>query len=456
MTGSGKVEASRSQGNLSTRLAALQAIRRIEHDSAFVDIVLSQLLERTHFEKRDRAFISELVRGTIRWKKRLDWIVRQLLQPPSRKCPDDIRWILWLGLYQILFMRIKTYAAVNESVDAAKSLVRGRWAGVVNAILRSYLRAPDRVVYPDMRVDPVAGIAVRWSFPEWLVRRWITRWGIEKTTALCRASNDVPVLSVRHNRLRCSTETFERRLSETMEFRPSIVPYFYRLARTDFVTLSQLLDDGYLTVQDESAGLPSLLADPQPGTVICDLCAAPGGKATHLAELCDEQAKIVAGDISVPRLHMVQHSVERLSLRSVFPVSAEAQCFPVKTADIVLLDAPCSGLGVLRRKPDIRWRRTEQDIEDLISMQKKLLLGASNLVTEGGSLIYSTCTVEPEENEGVVDAFLSRHREFRVVEPEEGLLPQTVIAGTGAVRTWPHEHDMDGSYAIRMKKVTMG
>ena len=433
------------------RAIADKAITRVEEDNAYVDIVLSHYLDSEHVDERDRAFISELVRGVIRWKKRLDWIVDQLFTGKKQDMPAPVRRLLWQALYQIEFMTVPAFAAVNESIRLARAQKLHRWTGVMNGILRNYDRRPESIVFPDKTKDPVAYIAVTESFPEWLVERWLHQFGFEKTRAFCRANNAIPNLSVRVNQLKISVTDFEQLLTRHhTRFRRSVVPGFYRIDKIEYKKRLQFIDDGLMTVQDESAGLVGLLAAPKSGQVVADLCAAPGGKSTHLAELMHNQGIVLSGDVNKRRINLVRHAAQRLDLTSVFPVLADAQHFPAQTCDLVLLDAPCSGFGVMRKKPDLRWKKTPDDLTTLHDLQKMLIRCAAELVASHGVLVYSTCTIDPQENEDIVSDFC-KHSDF-IVSREEHKFLSNFITENGYIRTWPHVHHMDGSFAVKMIK----
>ncbi len=437
----------------SPRALANLAVARIEGDNAFTDIVLSHLLESSNLSERDRAFVTDVVRGTIRWKKRLDWIVDQLFSGTKNNMPREVRWLLWQALYQIEFTHVPPFAAVNETINLARANKLFRWTGVMNGILRTFLRAPQQIKFPDPQADSVSHIAVTQSHPEWLVQRWIHQFGLESTNGLCRANNEPPVLSVRVHTPKISCGDFEKLLVENkVEFETSLVPGFYRILSIGFDVRSQWLNDGLMTIQDESAGLPGLLASPTAGQIVADLCAAPGGKSTHMAELMRDQGLVVSGDINPRRANLVKQAAGRLGLKIVHPIAADAHFFPVHQADVVLLDAPCSGLGVIRKKPDVRWKKNPQDVAGLQELQRLLLEDAAQLVRARGTLVYSTCTIDPQENEFIVETFLQSHPQFELAAIDNSVIAPQFITDSGYVRTWPHTHRMDGSFAAKMIK----
>ncbi len=435
--------------HVSAREAALTALLRIEEEGAYSDRVLAQLSPQQLPEERERAFVSELVRGVVRRQKYLDWLIDRLYRGDTRKIPADVRILLRTAFYQLIFLKTPPFAAVNECVELIKKRRRFEWSGTANAILRHYLRSPDVPLPP---VDsPVEHLAVKYSHPEWLVERWLKQFGREATEALCLADNQTPPLSVRINPLMNSIEEFCRLLqTEGATFERSRVSGFVRILSIDENLRRRLLAEGRMTVQDESAGLVGLLALPVSAEVIADLCAAPGGKATHLAELVP-QTLVIAGDRHPRRAALIVDAQKRLQLNNLAVITADAARFPLRRADMVLLDAPCSGLGVLRRKPDIRWRRRPEDIEQLTELQRSLILRAAALTAPGGCLIYSTCTLEREENEEIIE-FLLKREPFSIERPDGQHIPEDMVTEDGMVRTFPHLHDMDGAFAVKLKR----
>ena len=443
-------------GNRSTpsaRFVAYQALERIEADAAYADIVLSHLLDRSELVARDRAFVSELVRGTVRWKKRLDWIVNQLFTGKAEKLPQNVRWLLWAGLYQLEFMRTPVFAAVNESVNIARLLKMHRWTGVINGLLRNFARNPSAVTFPDRESDPVDWLAVTESHPQWLVERWIDLMGFEAAVDLCRANNVAPDLSIRANRKRITLEKLLAKLEAGgAHFDSSAVAGFITIKKIEYEFRESLLKGGFIAIQDASAGLPLLLANPQPGQVIFDLCSAPGGKSTLAADIINDQGLVLSGDQNIARAGLVRRAAKRMSQESVHSIAADALHFPAKQADIVLLDAPCSGLGVLRKKPDLRWKKSELDLQELQKLQARLIRAASELVKVGGSLVYSTCTIDNGENESIIADFMNQQDNFDIANAADSAVSKDFITDEGFVRTWPHVHQMDGSFAAKLTK----
>ncbi|HPG38026.1 MAG TPA: 16S rRNA (cytosine(967)-C(5))-methyltransferase RsmB [bacterium] len=436
------------------RSLALLAINRVEDDHAYTDLVLNSIFNDYDLHEQDRAFLSELVRGTIRWKKKLDWIVNQLLTAPD-KTPAVVKRILWTGLYQIIYMsRTPDFAAVNESVELARHTVHEKWSKVVNGVLRTFLRTYDKIKYPNANNDPVKYLAVMQSLPEWMVQRWLEQFGLAETSALCEALNERPVLSIRVNELRIGIKDVEQEFStHQVAFEHGQIDGFYRVHDSQSPIVRDFLESGRITVQDESAGLVARLTAPVENQVVFDLCAAPGGKSMHLAELAHDRALIISGDVNRSRAQMIAAATRRLGITSVHPLVADAAAFPATAADVVVLDAPCSGMGVLHKKPDIRWQRNNKDITELTTLQFRLLTRAGGYVKKNGYLIYSTCTIDKDENENLVQRFIKDNPQFTFCRPDSERIPAGFIIDDKYIRTWPHRHKMDGSFAVKLQKI---
>jgi 16S rRNA (cytosine967-C5)-methyltransferase len=434
------------------RELAYRILLRWAQTSSYVDHILSEMLGRANLSAADRSLVTEIVNGVVRWKGKLDWILSQLFRGDYARSSPKLQTILRLGLYQLLLLeKVPEYAAVSEAVLLAKKEAPA-WGRLVNAVLRSYLREPDRIVFPRLEDDPVAAISVSQSHPEWLVRRWLRRLGLEETIRLCEANNRRPAVSVRVNLRRSSREEVADELRAMgISVSEGVIASFLRIEQAGDVQRLPAFIEGKLTVQDESAGLAVLLLAPEPGETVLDLCAAPGGKSTFLAELANEKARVVAVDRDLRRARLVRENSGRLRLQRIFVLVADARNFTARAVDRVLLDAPCSGLGVLAKRSDLRWRRSEAQIAELSKLQLELLENAAAQVRPGGVVVYSTCTIEPEENEEVIERFLTAHQNFEL-EPATNFVPKEFVDKEGFVRTYPHVHGMDGSFAARLRR----
>lgn len=439
---------------MQARYLAVNILNRIENTDAYTDITLAHELAGTNMSVRDRHFVTELVNGTIRWLLRLDWIIQNSFQGDYEKCPLKIRNVLRSALYQLMFLdKVPNYAAISEAVVLAKKLKGEFWGRKVNAILRSIARNFDIIEYPDEIKNPVKYLAIRYSHPEWLVEKWHERFGFEETINLLQYNNIPPKHTLRVNTLKISARDLQIRLRK-FDIETTISKFAGecliadRLPNLDMFSLFQ---DGLFSVQDESAALVARLVDPQPGELILDLCAAPGGKTTHLAELSKNLSRIIAMDVHLNRLQLVKHASQRLGHDSISLVNADALRIYMKEADKVLVDAPCSGLGVLAKRSDARWKRTPEQLFELVILQREILNNAAALVKTGGYLIYSTCTIEPEENEQQTDRFLNQHPEFKMDFPANRFNNQ-LLKENRYIYTIPHIHKMDGSFATRFIK----
>lgn len=433
------------------REVALEALVRLETTGAYPKAVLNARLDASAMSDADRNLARELVRGTVVWRGRIDWVLSRFLSRPLENLPIPIRNILRLGAYQIRFLdQIPDYAAVSESVRLARQYGHTGTARLVNAVLRRVTDRQDDSL--DAEVEPVERVARLGSHPAWMVRRWADRLGLQETESLCQANNRVPPVILRHNRLKGSLQTLLDRLAaEGVRVRPHPLQEGFLVVEEGWgLFKTSVFLEGWATVQDVSAGLAVCLLDPQPGETTLDLCAAPGGKTGFIAEKMGDRGRVVALDRLAGRLRHLTENVRRLGLQSVETAVSDALTSgPAGAFDRVLVDAPCSGLGVLARRPDVRWRRQASDLQEFADVQIQLLSRGAGAVRRGGILVYSTCTTEPEENEGVVEAFLATHPDFET-EPARDLLDAG--AADLYVQTWPHRHDCDGSFAARFRR----
>lgn len=439
---------------LSPRAIAAQILSEAESSSVFIDYVLEKHLQRSAFPPRDRALVNALVHGVSRWRARLDAEIQQHFRHHFDEAQPFVKNTLRCAVYQMLFMdRIPDYAAVDEAVEMIQLRFGNNFSRLANGVLRNIQRAP-------MEWPPVEGIVAKkelktlaqmFSHPEWLLKRWIEQFGWKETAALAEANNRIPAITVRVVRPAENLKPWLEQMAK-LEVTPETikhVPNFYRLPHLDDITALPGFAEGWFTVQDPSAGLVAHLAAPKPGETIIDLCAAPGGKILQIAEMAGN-GKAVAVDLDLYRLHLVAEASQRLHC-PVHSVLADARSFVATPADLVVVDAPCSGLGVLARRSDLRWRRRQKDITDVAELQKEILTNAADLVKAGGRLIYSTCTIDLEENEKVVEWFLEHHQEFRLELPK-GFVHGSFYDERGYLRTLQSRHNMDGSFAARLVK----
>lgn len=433
---------------------AVKILTRIEQSDAYLDKLLNSELGNQELNDPDRRLLTELTTGILRWQARLDWVLTGFYHGEFSKCIPVVKNALRVALYQILFLdKIPHAAAVNESVEIVKRLKGERSASVVNGVLRSVIRRLDAITYPEQTSDISRYLSIMYSHPQWMVRRWLLRYNTEGTTALMKANNSRPHLSLRVNPMRGPVDELIEQLRERgLTPKPSsYLPNLLTIEGLSGIGADKLFQEGWYTIQDEGAVLASRLADAQPGMRVIDLCAAPGGKSTAMAEAMKGQGEIISVDKYDSKLRLIATAAERLGFAGIIhPTAGDARTIELPPADVVLVDAPCSGLGVLSKKPDIKWKRAPEDIDAMAELQRAILENAATLVKPGGHLVYSTCTIEPAENQDVVVAFLAAHPEFELV-PADTVLPSSVVED-GYLQTLPHRHGMDGTFGARLRK----
>lgn len=402
-----------------------------------------------HLDKRDRSFLMEIVYGVLRYRDTLDWILGHFLKNPA-KAGDFTLNNLRASLYQLYFMRVPDWAVVSESVEMEKSVSGHGKPSLVNAVLRNVLRQKERFTPPLTLGDPLSDIAVNTSHPRWLVKRWIQRFGADGALGLAEANNRVPPMTIRVNTLRTTRQDLLGLLaeqgveSEPTEFSPEGVTLKRLRSHTELA-----FAHGLFAVQDEASQLVSHLLDPKPNEKVLDACAAPGGKTTHLAQLMQDSGEITAVEKDDKRIPLLRDNIGALGIRSVIIVNQDAaELRGAGPFDRILLDAPCSATGVIRRNPDIKYRRKAKDLDEYRTKQIHLLHAASQLLKEGGRLVYSVCSMEPEEGEQVVNEFLKTSREFRIIDAE-ALFLKSFLHG-GFLKTYPHLHNMDGFFGVAL------
>lgn len=426
----------------------------MKEQQAYANIALANALRQNNFSDQDRRFITELVYGVTKAGDTLDWLLENYMNRPMHKITPAIQAILRLGAYQIRFMsKIPASAACNQSVDLAKKYGHAGTVKFVNAVLRAMVRQPDKAVYPNKSQQLEAYLALKYWHPQWMVKRWIQMIGAEAAEQLCAMNNETPLLSLRTNTLKCSPDLLYQKLSaEKVEIMPSVwAPEGYLCKSHPALDQWDALRQGLFQIQDESSMLAAHVVSPQPGEFIIDACSAPGGKTTHMAALMKNEGRILALDLHEHKLDKIKENARRLGIQNI-----ETKCMDAlqigthfkEMADRVLIDAPCSGLGVLRRKPDARWRKQESMIAELSALQFKILSSGAKAVKNGGILVYSTCTIDPEENSQVIEKFLSLHPNFKL-DCASDLLPLKKKQGK-MLQFWPHEDGIDGFFIARL------
>ncbi|MDH3519303.1 MAG: 16S rRNA (cytosine(967)-C(5))-methyltransferase RsmB [Myxococcales bacterium] len=451
----------RSPAPTRTRLLALRVLERVQRAGAYADVLLHSTLARSPLNAPDRAFATELVYGTLRWRGRIDFMLSRCVERDLDKLEPLVATALRLGAYQILFAEnVPASAAVDEAVRCVRACGTERATGLVNAVLRRLAAQHQQIALPALADDPLGNLIHALSMPMWIAARWIEAYGPEEAAALAAACNQAPPLSVRVNP---HQGTRAELLEELRPRFPDARPCAYAraglvLGRRGNPALDRAFLAGRFTVQDEAAQLVVDLLDPQPGERVLDVCAAPGGKTTAIAERVGRTGSVLALDRNARRLELVRRSARRLQLdRIECAVRDATQSFghlvEERGFDRVLVDAPCSGLGTLRRNPDARWRVRSSDPARLAEIQIAILRNAAATLGAGGVLVYSTCTLTREENEGVIEAFLRSATSFVLASRLEAPFEvRELVAEDGFMRCLPHRHDTDGFFAARLEK----
>lgn len=434
------------------RDAAVDVLLRVFERNEYLDAALDRKIRRTSLSERGRRFLAQLVYGTVRHKLLCDYVLTGVLDQPMEQLPRPIHAILRMGAFQALFCAQVTFPAmVHTSVDLAKARGHAGTAKLVNAVLRRIPQRVEDIRLPDKKKSYRLYLSIRFSLPIWLVDEWIQQFGEDTAADMAMICAEPAPLVLRVNGRRTSTESLIRRLEKAgcrVEKRTRVPEELTVLEGNPL--RSKLFDNGLFLAQDPASMLTAHLLEPKPGERVLDMCAAPGGKTTHLAQLSEGRAFVVATDNQPRRLIQVMDNVRRLELESISVVAADGQAPPFACAfDAILVDAPCTGLGTLRRHPDLKWRAQPGDALRLAERQRALLRSAFTLCENNGRIVYSVCTITPEETDGI--------REFAgslgEIEWEDGpeWLNQWKIA-PGTYRTLPLDGSMDAFYLMRLRK----
>ena len=401
-------------------------------------------------DPRDRRFTRELLYGMLRRRGWLDAVLEQRIKGGAVRLDADIVDLLRLGAYQLLFMRsVPPYAAIAQTVELAKRRHGKGASGLANAVLRRLDREREGLQV-ESPADPIDKLAIEESHPRWLVARWVARWGEDETRRLLQANNTEPPLVARpihavREQVEAMLESAGVSVSDAPLVPDSIVLASPVSALTDLGAFRQ----GLFHLQDPASTLVTKYADIPAGARVADLCAAPGGKS---AELSRRASVVLASDLSPKRIARVRQNIERMELATVHAYVADARRPALREADVVLIDAPCTGTGTFRRHPDARWRLKTSDLAVMGAIQREILRSAATLVPVGGLLVYSTCSLEVEENDVQVERFLSEQKGWRLEPPAEGTVPASVL-DAGRLRVLPQRHGTDGAFAARLRRV---
>ena len=433
------------------RRLAFEILERVETEEAYASTLLAAPSNLTHL---DHALTHEIVLGVLRWRQTLDFHIAQLSGRNLDRIDLPVLTALRIGLYQLRYLsRIPPSAAVNESVNLVKLARKTSAASFTNAVLRRATKGFADVIIGI--ADPLERLTIETSHPNWLLQKWIDEFGEATTKELALANNQTPPVAFRVNTLKANVaETLTAIAATGLQYRQSeIATDAYVITGGHAVELGRFAETGLVYIQDEASQLVAPLLGAKTDSRILDLCAAPGSKTSHLAALTNNQARIIACDLHAHRLAVLQSNCERLGVTSIKTVALDAtkDVTPLAgmTFDRILVDAPCTGTGTLRRHPEIKWRLQPADPERLAQVQLAILENAARVLNKDGRLVYSTCSLERQENEEVVAHFLEKHQDFQPVPPAA---PASCITAEGFVRTFPHLHSSDGFFAAVLEK----
>jgi len=467
----------KTAGPTAPRLIAIRVVERVQRAGAYADLTLHHALVQSRMPAADRGLATELVYGTLRWRGRLDYLIQQALDRDLSKLEPLVISALRVGAYQLFFSdRIPANAAVDEAVRCVRAMGLERATGFVNAVLRRLAREGSDYSFPELAADPLGHLVHACSLPEWLAARWLEQYGPDDAARLATAMNEPAPVTVRVNRTRT---TRAEALADLRERHPDAREGHYApdaivLGRRGDIGQDPAFVAGRVSPQDEASQLVVELLDPHPGDRILDTCAAPGTKSAAIAERLDGDGHVLALDRHARRLRLVGRGVRRLGVGGVATLERDATKPMEELAeengpfDKILIDAPCSGLGSMRRNPDARWRLRPEDLTDLARVQREILEAAAAVLRPGGSLVYSTCTVTPEENEAVIRGFMATRANWRIAGRDEA--PEALrelIDEEGFLRVLPYmpgradpeqngddtrdmTQDMDGFFAVRI------
>lgn len=464
-----KPQQQQQQRRKTAREVALETLLKVAEAGAYSNLQLNRALQEAQLSRPDAGLATELVYGTIQHQRLLDERLQELVTKGFNKLTPWVLVLLRMSAYQLLMLdRIPAHAAVNEAVVIAKRRGHSGISGMVNGVLRNMERNLAELRKPLDLADPVKRIGITYSYPDWLVKRWIDTYGEAITEQICASGNEPPHNSVRVNPLRLSRDKAAEMLAEgsggeaTIEA-SKLSAHALIISGIGNVAGTEGYRTGLWSLQDESSMLVAEVCAPKPGMKVLDCCAAPGGKTTHLAELMEDRGQVIANDVHPHKKQLIEEQAARLGLTSVQAVTGDAaelaSRFEPGSFDVVLLDAPCSGFGVIRRKPEIKWTKSAEDVHAIAALQEQLMDEAAKLVRIGGTLVYSTCTIEREENERQVAKFLERHPAYKLdaAWPEQVLRPLQeahAIAEpfSGMVQLLPQQFGSDGFFIARLTR----
>lgn len=427
----------------------------IEKNNNYSNIAINKHFKNLEISDMDRGLATELIYGVIENKYYLDYIINKLSKIKVKKMSTYVKIFLRMGTYQILFLNsISDYAAVNETVKLSKKYDK-KSSGFINAILRNEIRNKDTIM-DITEENSVKYLSIKYSYNSWIIKNWIDNFGQEFTEDLLEANNEKPSIYIRTNTLKISREELIEKLNQEgiMCFKVPMVEEAIKVEKLKNIENNELFKAGLFTIQDISSMIVGKVINPKEDSLILDVCSAPGGKSTHLATLMNNTGQVIARDIFEHKLKLIKATVNRLGLKNVCIEGFDASEIDensINKFDYVLADVPCSGLGIIRRKPEIKYKK-EEELEDITSIQKKILENASKYVKIGGTLVYSTCTVQDMENINIITSFIEENNNFELT-PIDTVNVDLDNQDKGYLKIYPNIHGIDGFFIAKLKRI---
>lgn len=438
----------------SVRARAVKILGRMESTGSYLDRLLESEIKSSDLSVPDKALLYEILNGTLRWKLRIDYVISLFYKGKYSSCSPDIKNSMRSAVYQILWLsRIPDYAAVNEAVNIVKALESQRAASMVNAVLRNILRNKDSIEFPVK--DRIKYLSIFYSHPEWLVKRWLGIFGEEFTVGLMEANNRKPNICLRANSIKIKLSDFEKELDASgfVSTPGKFLKEFVEIEKPGNIADSPMFKNGCFSIQDEATGLSVKLFGARPGSRVLDLCSAPGGKTSIIAQDMNDSGCIIALDKFESRIKTLESNIQRLGITCVRPVVQDGLTYQDPDGfDSVFLDAPCSGSGTIAKKPDQKWSRSPQDLKKLTELQYSLLCKGASLLKPGGHIVYSTCSIDPAENYSNIKRFLSENPGFCLQRPDQSF-DSSLVTPEGCIQSYPNLHFIDGAFAAKLKKI---
>ncbi|MCT4544233.1 MAG: 16S rRNA (cytosine(967)-C(5))-methyltransferase RsmB [Vallitalea sp.] len=445
---------------VNTRNMVLNILHNIFVDKAYTNIAIDKYLnEHNYLSKKDRAFITRIVEGTVENQITIDYIINQFSKTKTSKMKNTILIILRLSVYQIKYMdKVPMSAICNEAVKLTKKRKFNNLSGFVNGVLRNIGRNVHLITFPDEKINPIEFLSVTYSFPKWLIKMWLSQYDYETVKQICENSNKTIKTNIRCNLTKTNTLDLRKELEKNnIEVENSdIFEYAFKISNYDNIRSLQSFVEGKFSVQDESSMLVGHLASVQKNDTVIDVCAAPGGKTTHVAEKLQNTGCVYSRDIYTKKLNLIKENVKRLQLNNIIVQKHSALDLDKslkEKADIVIADVPCSGLGIIRKKPDIKYNMTKENIDSLVSLQRDILNVVYQYVKVDGILMYSTCTINPQENIDNIKWFIDKYPEFKLVDIREELPNELNSDINGCIQLLPGFNNTDGFFIAKLRRV---